>query len=56
MATKYIVYEDSWSERKWTCNDFKTASIMANDFEKAGLNPSIYQLVYANGEMQNGKK
>lgn len=56
MATKYIVYEDPWLDDKWVFNDFKTASIKANDLEKAGLNPSIYQLIYANGEMQNGKK
>lgn len=56
MTAKYLVYEDAYQDIPWACDDFKSASIMANDFEKEGKNPQIYKLVYANGEMQNGKK
>lgn len=56
MTAKYLVYEDTYDFIPWTCDEFKSASIMVNDLEKHGKNPQIYQLIYANGEMQNGKK
>lgn len=57
MLTNYLVYESIFDiTRPWTCDDFRTASIMANEFEREGKSPFIYKLVYADGEMQNVKK
>lgn len=52
MPGRYLIYEDSFQDIPWTYNDFKTAAIAAREFKEEGKNPQIYQLIYANGEMQ----